>query len=67
MRQVYRRQVGRVEGPDIVQLGTDDSGAQVRWSFRDRTADSFRWWGERSADGIRWTLQAEFLARRTSS
>jgi hypothetical protein len=67
MRQVYRRQLGRAEGPDIVQLGTDDSGAKVRWSFRDRTADSFRWWGERSADGVSWVLQAEFLARRASS
>ena len=66
MRQVYRRQVGRVEGPDIVQLGTDDQGAQVRWSFLDRTEDSFRWWGEQSPDGgVSWTLVAEFLARRT--
>jgi hypothetical protein len=66
MRQVYRRQVGRAEGPDIVQLGTDDQGAKVRWSFQDRTEDSFRWWGERSPDGgVSWTLVAEFLARRT--
>ena len=67
MRQVYRRQLGRAEGPDIVQHGTDDQGAQVRWSFRDRTQDSFRWWGERSADGgVTWTFVVEYLARRTA-
>jgi hypothetical protein len=67
MRQIYRRQLGRAEGPDIVQLGTDDEGRKVRWSFRDRTQDSFRWWGERSPDaGVTWTLVAEFLARRTA-
>jgi len=65
MRQLYRRQLGRAEGPDIVQFGTDDSGGQVRWSFRDRTADAFRWCGERSADGgASWILMAEFRARR---
>jgi len=65
MRQVYRGQLGRAEGRDIVQLGTDDQGAQVRWSFRDRTSDAFRWCGERSPDGgATWTLVAEFLARR---
>ena len=66
MRQLYRRQLGRASGRDIVQLGTDDSGAQVRWSFQDRTPDSFRWCGERSPDGgASWTLMAEFHARRT--
>ena len=56
-------------GPDIVQLGDRRPGAaQVRWSFLDRTEDSFRWWGERSPDGgVSWTLVAEFLARRTPS
>ena len=65
MRQVYRRQLGRAEGPDIIQLGKDDAGAHVRWSFWDRTKDAFRWCGERSEDGgVSWTLVAEFLARR---
>ena len=65
MRQLYRRQLGRVSGRDIVQLGTDDQGAPVRWSFQDRTRDSFRWCGERSPDGgASWTLMAEFHARR---
>ena len=68
LRNLYRRQVGRAEGADIVQLGTDDAGAPVRWSFRDRTQDSFTWRAERSADGgASWTLVVEFLARRTGS
>ena len=65
LRNLYRRQVGRAEGADIVQLGTGDAGAPVRWSFRDRTGDSFTWRAERSADGgASWILQVEFLARR---
>jgi len=65
MRQLYRRQLGRAEGPDIIQLGKDDAGVPVRWSFRERTQDSFRWLGEVSPDGGKsWTLIAEFLARR---
>jgi len=67
MRQLYRRQLGRAEGPDIVQLGKDETGTLVRWSFRDRTPDSFRWLGEHSPDGgATWTLIAEFHARRES-
>jgi len=68
LRNLFRRQVGRAEGADIVQLGTDDAGEPVRWSFRDRTQDSFTWRAERSADGgASWTLVVEFLARRTGS
>jgi hypothetical protein len=65
LRNLYRRQLGRAEGADIVQIGTDDGGAPVRWSFRDRTQDSFHWRAERSPDGgVSWNLQVEFLARR---
>ncbi|HET9155652.1 MAG TPA: hypothetical protein VFN91_03220 [Myxococcaceae bacterium] len=68
LRQVYRRQLGRAEGPDIVQLGGDDEGAKIRWSFRDRTQDAFHWRAERSTDGgVTWTLQVEYLARRTAT
>lgn len=67
LRNLYRRQIGRAEGADIVQLGKDDAGAGVRWSFRDRTQDTFRWCGERSTDGgASWVLVAEFRARRES-
>lgn len=67
LRNLYRRQLGRAEGADIVQIGTDDGGAPVRWSFRDRTQDSFHWRAERSPDGgTSWTLLVEYLARRES-
>ncbi len=66
LHQVYRRQLGRKSGADIVQQGTDDAGAPVRWSFVDITADSFRWLGERSPNGKDWELQAEFRARRVA-
>jgi hypothetical protein len=65
LKQVYRRQIGRARGSDIVQEGEDDTGAAVRWRFTEITPDSFRWLGERSGDGgANWQLQAEFLARR---
>jgi hypothetical protein len=67
LRQVYRRQIGRARGNDIVQDGTDDSGAAVRWSFTDITPNSFHWLGEHSPDGGKtWQLQAEFFARRAT-
>ena len=66
LRQVYRRQIGRACGNDIVQDGKDDDGNAVRWSFSEITPNSFRWRGERSFDaGATWQLQAEFFARRT--
>jgi hypothetical protein len=65
VRQYYTRQLGRARGRDIVQEGRNDAGDQIRWSFTDITANSFRWLGERSRDaGATWQLQAEFLARR---
>jgi hypothetical protein len=65
LNQIYRRQIGRARGNDIVQEGTDETGAPVRWSFTEITPDSFHWLGERSADGgATFRLVAEFLARR---
>ncbi len=65
MRQVYTRQIGRAQGNDIVQLGKNDAGETVRWSFSAITPNSFRWTGERSRDeGRSWQLQAEFFAQR---
>jgi hypothetical protein len=67
LRQYYARQIGRARGKDIVQEGSNNEGAAVRWSFTDITRDSFRWLGERSRDGgVTWQLQSEFLARRAS-
>jgi hypothetical protein len=65
LRQFYARQVGKAQGDDIVQVGKNDAGESLRWSFSDITPDTFRWRGERSRDGGKsWQLQAEFLARR---
>lgn len=68
LRQYYTRQIGRAQGRDIVQLGKNDAGDGVRWSFSDITANAFRWLGEISVDGgATWQLQAEFLARRVAA
>jgi hypothetical protein len=65
VRQYYARQIGRAQGADIVQLGKNDAGEAVRWSFTAITPNSFRWTGERSRDeGKTWQLQAEYFARR---
>jgi hypothetical protein len=65
LKQYYARQVGRARGRDIVQEGTDGTGAPTRWTFTDITSNSFRWLGERSDDGGKtYWLQAEFLATR---
>jgi len=65
LNQVYRQQIGRAHGDDIVQDGTDETGAPVRWSFTEITPNSFRWLGERSADGgTTFRLLVEFMARR---
>lgn len=67
LRQVYSRQIGRAQGADIVQLGSNDAGEATRWSFTQITPDSFRWTGERSRDnGDTWQLQAEFFAKRVA-
>jgi hypothetical protein len=67
VRQYYSRQIGRPRGEDIVQEGTDADGTQVRWTFTERTADSFHWLGERSSDGGNsWRLEVEFLVRRVA-
>ncbi len=63
--QTYLSMIGRKQGDDIVQLGADPEGRQVRWSFSEITAHSFRWRGEVSADnGATWRLVVEFFARR---
>jgi hypothetical protein len=65
LRQFYTRQLGRAQGKDIVQIGKNDSGVMLRWSFTEITPDSFRWLGERSHDdGKSWQLQADYRVRR---
>jgi hypothetical protein len=57
--------IGRRQGKDIVQEGQSSDGTPIRWSFREVTPNSFRWFGERlEPDGETWRLQAEFHASR---
>ena len=59
---------GRRVGDDLVQIGTHADGTPIRWNFTDITGDSFRWTGVALAqDGVTWTLEAEFHARRRGS
>jgi hypothetical protein len=65
LRQAYPRMIGRARGPDIVQDGTGDGGAPIRWSFTRITRDSFVWVAERTpAGGGALELQTEISARR---
>ncbi|MDA9424942.1 MULTISPECIES: hypothetical protein [Bradyrhizobium] len=64
-RRVFRQQIGRPRGNDIVQEGTTESGELTRWSFTGITNDSFHWLGEaRSAAAQDWRLMVEVKARR---
>jgi hypothetical protein len=68
VKQYYTRQIGRAQGPDIVQEGVADNGDAIRWSFSEIRHDSFRWRGERAAaPGGPWRLQADFVARRVTA
>src|SRR5262249_52318498 len=61
-------QVGRWNGPDILQEGARADGTKTRWTFTSITSDSFHWRGEALYPGTdMWTLEGEFLARRRTS
>jgi len=63
--QTYLTMIGRRQGDDIVQDGTNAAGQTVRWSLREITPDAFRWLGEVSDDGgASFRLIVEFVARR---
>jgi hypothetical protein len=63
--QTYSTMIGRAEGADIVQTGSNEAGDAIRWSFRDITENSFVWRGEVSADkGETWRKLVEFTAHR---
>jgi hypothetical protein len=62
---VFRQQIGKADGPDIVQEGSTESGSRSRWRFTKITVRSFHWLGEESTDqGASWRLLVEVLARR---
>jgi hypothetical protein len=65
VRGHHEEQVGRWNGPDILQEGTRPDGTKTRWTFTEITADAFHWRGEAlHPNESRWTLEAEFLAKR---
>lgn len=58
------RFIGRTDGDGILLVGIDEEPRE-RWSFRDITADGFRWIGESSSDGgVTWVQYEEMRARR---
>jgi len=62
-----RRFIGRPVDGGIVLNGVDGDPLE-RWSFRDITAETFRWTGKLSRDGGRtWVLYEEMRARRRRS
>ena len=64
-RNVFRQQIGRAQGTDIVQEGTTDTGERTRWSFTDITDNSFYWLGESKPAGApQWKLVVDVKARR---
>lgn len=66
INQDYLRQIGRADGEDIVQIGTDAGGMHARWRYTDILPDSFRWIGEeRRSDNEPWRITYEHFARRT--
>jgi hypothetical protein len=62
------RQIGRSDGSDIVQVGTDATGDRARWRFTEIRNDRFHWIGERAASGCTvWRTEIEFFARRSAA
>jgi hypothetical protein len=62
----FEQQIGRWSGDQVLQVGTRPDGTPTRWRFTEITAESFHWLGESLAqDGITWTLEGEFMAKRT--
>jgi hypothetical protein len=64
-RSVFRQQIGRPCGEDIVQEGTTESGELTRWSFTAITETSFHWLGEAKPVGAgEWTRVVDVKAKR---
>lgn len=64
-RSVFRQQIGRPRGPDIVQEGTTESGDLSRWSFVEITGNSFHWLGEaKPAAATEWRLVVDVRTQR---
>jgi hypothetical protein len=62
---VFRQQIGRPHGEDIVQEGTTEAGELTRWSFTEITGESFHWLGEvKPATAANWRLVVDVRAKR---
>ena len=67
VRNVFRQQIGRARGEDIVQEGSTESGERSRWSFTKITENSFHWLGQaQAAEAADWRLVVEVKAKRRS-
>jgi len=65
-RSHHEDQIGNWNGRDILQTGRRPDGTKTRWTFTEITASSFHWRGEATYPGAtEWTLEGEFLAKRT--
>lgn len=65
-RAVALHQIGRAQGPDIVQVG-ESNGLMRRWRYAEITERSFLWIGDVSWDrGATWALELEMQAKRTA-
>jgi len=60
----FSQQIGRAQGPDIVQIGPDPRGGSMRWIFSELQPDSFHWTAERAADDRKWRREVDIRARR---
>jgi len=60
----FTQQIGRAQGPDIVQTGPDPRGGTMRWVFSEIAPNSFHWTGERAADERNWRREVDIRARR---
>ena len=60
----FARQIGRPDGPDIVQDGKNHANETIRWRFTKITPNSFHWIGERAIAGGGYELEAEWFAKR---
>jgi hypothetical protein len=60
----FAQQIGRAQGPDIVQTGRDPRGGSLRWVFAEIQPDSFHWAAERAPDDRNWRREVEIRAHR---
>ena len=60
----FTQQIGRAQGRDIVQKGSDPRGGTMRWRFSEIEPVSFHWTAERSLDNEHWRNEVDIRARR---